>query len=290
MNDSSTPRFDLSVVVVNYNGRTWLEGLLPDLERYVLRQSRFRVEVVVVDNASTDDSLALLETHSWLRLIRSDVNGGFAYGNNLAIKTINSRYVCLLNSDTNLPDTLDVLVEYLDSDPCVGVVTPRIITTDGSLDKACHRGEPTPWASLTYMVGLERLFPRSGWFGQYHQGWEDLSTIHPIGACTGAAMMVRMAAINQVGLLDERFFMYGEDLDWCRRFREAGFGLIYHPDVTVVHHKYKSGLSGASASTRETTKAWFYKAMLLYYDKYNGGRRGLFSALLRLFVALKVRG
>jgi len=88
-------------------------------------------------------------------------------------------------------------------------------------------------------------------------------------------------------LLDERFFMYGEDMDWCRRFREAGFSLIYHPGVTVVHHKYKSGLNGASAGTRQTTKAWFYKAMLLYYDKYNGGKRGLFRATLWLYVKLK---
>lgn len=287
MSETATPRFDLSVIVVNYNGRAWLEGLLPDLKRYALQQSRFRVEVVVVDNASTDDSLAFLETLSWLRLIRSDMNGGFAHGNNLAIKTINSRYVCLLNSDTNLPNSLDKLVEYLDSDPCVGVVTPRIITSDGNLDKACHRGEPTPWASFTYLCGLEQLFPRSGWFGQYHQGWKDLSTIHSIDACTGAAMMVRMAAINQVGLLDERFFMYGEDLDWCRRIRETGFRLMYHPDVTVVHHKYRSGLKGDADGTRQATKAWFYKAMLLYYDKYNGAKRGLFRVLLGLYVKLK---
>jgi len=286
MNDTATPRFDLSVVVVNYNGRAWLEGLLPDLERYV-KQSRFQVEVVVVDNASTDDSLAWLETQTGLRLIRSNVNGGFAFGNNLAIKTINSRYICLLNSDTNVPDSLDLLVEYLDTEPTVGVVTPRIITTAGSLDKACHRGEPTPWASLTYLAGLERLFPRSRWFGRYHQGWSDLSTIHTIDACTGAAMMVRKAAIDQVGLLDEQFFMYGEDLDWCRRFREAGFSLIYHPGVTVVHHKYKSGLNGASADTRQTTKAWFYKAMLLYYDKHSRSKRGLFRAMLGLYVKLK---
>src|SRR5574344_1205754 len=286
MNGNATPRFDLSVVVVNYNGRAWLEGLLPDLERYV-KQSRFQVEVIVVDNASTDDSLAWLETQTGLRLIRSNVNGGFAFGNNLAIKTINSRYICLLNSDTNVPDSLDLLVEYLDTEPTVGVVTPRIITTSGSLDKACHRGEPTPWASLTYLAGLERLFPRSRWLGRYHQGWSDLSTIHSVDACTGAAMMVRKAAIEQVGLLDERFFMYGEDLDWCRRFREAGFSLIYHPGVTVVHHKYKSGLNGASAGTRQTTKAWVYKAMLLYYDKYNGGKRGLFRATLWLYVKLK---
>ena len=100
-------------------------------------------------------------------------------------------------------------------------------------------------------------------------------------------MMVRKAAIDQVGLLDEQFFMYGEDLDWCRRFREAGFSLIYHPGVTVVHHKYKSGLNGASADTRQTTKAWFYKAMLLYYDKHSRSKRGLFRAMLGLYVKLK---
>lgn len=286
MHTHTLPTFDLSIVVVNYNGRVWLEGLLPDLERYALRQSRFRVEVVVVDNASTDDSLDLLEHQHWLRLIRSATNGGFAYGNNLALSTIQSRHVCLLNSDTNLPDSLDELVSYLDNSPQVGVVTPRIVTGDGSLDPACHRGEPTPWASFTYLCGLEKCFPRSRWLGQYHQGWQDLSTIHPVDACTGAAMVVRSSAMEQVGLLDERFFMYGEDLDWCRRFREAGYQIVYHPGVTVVHHKYQSGMKGGNAHTQQVTRRWFYQSMLLYFDKHYKGKRPVFRALLKLYIKL----
>ena len=246
-NTLKSPEYDLTIIVVNYNGKHWLERLLPELQAQVLQPGLLRCEVVVVDNGSTDGSPAELEQWPWVRVIASPTNLGFAAGNNLALENCRSRYVFLLNTDTSIPaeGKLDTLVEYMDQHPQVGVLTPYVVLSNGLLDPACHRGEPTPWASFTYLSGLERLFPRSRCLGSYHQGWKDSSKVHTIDACSGAAMMVRTSAMQTVGLLDERFFMYAEDLDWCRRFREAGFEVVYYPGATIIHHKYQSGIEGS---------------------------------------------
>lgn len=283
---------DLTLIVVNYNGQYWLKRLMPEVQAYLLQPSSLRCEVIVVDNGSTDHSLEILKQWPWVHVIASPTNNGFACANNLALQTCHSRYAFLLNTDTSLfgQAQLDTLVEYMDQHQQVAVITPKVDLSDGSLDSACHRGEPTPWASFTYMTGLERLFPQSRWFGSYHQGWKDTNTIHPIDACSGAAMLVRTSAIQTVGLMDERFFMYAEDLDWCRRFREAGFHIIFHPGVTIIHHKYQSGLEGTSNETRVSTRSWFYETMLLYYDKYHpDGQKTLFRWVLKTFIRIKCR-
>ena len=115
----------------------------------------------------------------------------------------------------------------------------------------------------------------------YHQWYKDLDTIHEIDACSGAAMIVRRSAISEVGLLDERFFMYAEDLDWCHRFRAAGYNIVYHPEVSVVHHKYKSGIKGSSKKIARSTHRHFYDTMLQYYDKYY---RAQYPELLRIVI------
>ena len=262
---------DLSIIILNYNGKAWLEKLLPSLQSNWLNQTKFETEVVVVDNASTDDSVAFVEMQNGVRLICSDRNGGFAFGNNLAIRNNAAKYLMLLNSDTEfLPSVsnLDVLVEYMNEMPSAGIITPLLLLDNGKLDPACHRGEPTPWAAFTYFSGLERLFPKSRWFGQYHQTYKPLDTIHDIDACTGAALLFRKEALSKVGLLDEQFFMYAEDIDWCKRFREAGYRVVFHPGVTILHHKYKSGLANKDEKIKDDTRNWFYDTMLQYYDKH----------------------
>lgn len=282
---------DLSIIILNYNGKAWLEKLLPSLQTNWLNQTRLEAEVVVVDNASTDESVAYLETLSDIRLICSPKNGGFAFGNNLAIQNNPSRYLMLLNSDTEfLPSIsdLDVLVDYMDENPTVGIITPLLRLDSGQMDEACHRGEPTPWAALSYFSGLERMFPKSRCFGQYHQTYRPLNVVHDIDACSGAALLVRNDALSKVGLLDERFFMYAEDIDWCRRFREAGFRVVFHPGVVLLHHKYRSGLANKDDRIKDDTRKWFYDTMLQYYDKhYRSQYPACFRWALKIFVSLK---
>lgn len=282
---------DLSIIILNYNGKSWLEKLLPSLQANWLKKTLLETEVVVVDNASTDDSTTFVEQQSGVRLICSDRNGGFAFGNNLALKNNPARYVMLLNSDTEFlahGSNLDVLVAYMDANPAVGIITPNLRLDNGLPDLASHRGEPTPWAAFTYFSGLERMFPKSKRFGQYHQTYRFTKSIHDIDACSGAAMLVRNDALTKVGLLDERFFMYAEDIDWCKRFREAGYRVVYHPEVTLIHHKYRSGLGNRDAKLQSDTRKWFYFTMLQYYDKHY---RKLYPAfyrwILKGFLALK---
>ncbi|PIR59093.1 MAG: glycosyltransferase family 2 protein [Candidatus Pacebacteria bacterium CG10_big_fil_rev_8_21_14_0_10_56_10] len=261
----------LTIVVTNYNGRYWLGNTLSSLREHLIGSSGHRIRVVVVDNGSNDGSTELVkESFGWARLVALPDNQGFAAGNNRALQDLDTPYVMLLNSDVeSTADTdIDTLLRYLDRHPQVAVVTPRLVFPTGQLDPACHRGEPTPWASLTYFLGLERLFPHSKLWGRYHQWYRDLSAVHQVDACSGAAMLVRAAAISKVGLLDERFFMYAEDLDWCRRFRQAGYQVVYHPEVTMVHHKYKSGLDSSSGRVAAKTQEYFYDTMLQYYDKH----------------------
>jgi len=282
---------DLSIIILNYNSQSWLEKLLFSLKSNYLSKTKYQIEVIVVDNASTDDSVRFIKSLEWIRLIQSSHNGGFAYGNNLAIKENQARYIMLLNSDTEFPEegsNLDVLIDYLDTHEKTGIISPKVELTNCAPDWACHRGEPTPWAGFTYFMGLEEVFPKFRLFSQYHQRYKKLNEIHSIDACTGAAMMVRTSAIKKAGLLDEQFFMYAEDIDWCRSFREAGYQVIFHPEVKVIHHKYKSGMENVSRTSKTMAKTWFYDTMLQYYDKhYKEKYPNIFRSILKCFISIR---
>lgn len=282
---------DLTIIIVSFNGKKWLNLTLASLKKYYLDKTKFKVEVIVVDNASTDGSIELIKQHfNWVKLTELTANLGFAVANNVALKTVKSRYVMLLNSDVELNEqsNFDDLIIYLEANPKVSVITPKLILSNGQLDPACHRGEPTPWASLTYFAGLEKIWPKVKLFSQYHQSYKSLSLIHDIDACSGAAIIVRADALKKVGLLDERFFMYAEDLDWCRRFRQNGGSVIYYPLVSLVHHKKKSGLQSTTQTTSRQTNEYFYSTMGQYYDKYYAAHYpGWFNWLIKKVINIK---
>ncbi len=264
---------DLSIVILNYNSQFWLKKTLTTLKNFYLDQTKYDVEVVVVDNASTDDSATMIKrSFRWAKLVELPTNIGFAAGNNIALKEITSRYGMLLNNDIEFTpnSNLDILLDLLEKKDAkkIGMLTPRLEFSNGQIDPACHRGEPTLWASFTYMIGLEDLFPKVKAFSQYHQWYKDLATAHEVDACSGAAMIFRTSALKKVGLLDERFFMYAEDLDWCRQFRDNGWQIVYYPYISLIHHKNKSGLASTSKATASKTKVYFYDTMLQYYDKH----------------------
>ncbi|HEX7017653.1 MAG TPA: glycosyltransferase family 2 protein [Patescibacteria group bacterium] len=267
---------DLTIIILTYNSKFWLKKTLETLKEHYLTQAERDVKVVVVDNNSSDDTLTMVHrSFRWVHTIELTSNNGFSAGNNVALRQVDSKYVMLLNSDVEFLDkvsNLDVLLDYMDAHPKVGVITPRLEFANGELDQASHRGEPDLWASFTYFSGLESLFPRTKVFGQYHQFYKNLSVAHQIDACSGAAMIVRVSAMKKVGYLDEQFFMYAEDLDWCKRFREAGFTIVFNPEVTLIHHKNKSGLHSATKQIARETKRHFYDTMLQYYDKHYAAR------------------
>jgi GT2 family glycosyltransferase len=282
---------ELEIIIVSFNSQFWLKKTLSTLQEKFLSKTKLQVQTTVVDNGSTDNSLTILSKEfPWTTVIPLTENKGFAVANNTAIARSNAEYILLLNSDVECTDlsTFDDLISYLKNHPKVGAITPRIEFSTGELDPSCHRGEPTLWASFTYFFSLEKLFPTSTFFGQYHQGYKDLSRVHEIDACSGAAIIVPQTVIKKVGMLDERFFMYAEDLDWCRRFRDAGYSVIFYPEVRVIHHKYKSGIRNTSKSIARKTRRHFYDTMLQYYDKHHSKNYPQFvRAIIKYFIVLK---
>jgi len=285
-------KYDLTIIVVNYNGRFWLKKTLESLKEFYLNKTNSQVKTIVVDNHSNDDSTSLIKrSFRWVELIELPENLGFAAGNNVALTQAlkDSEFIMLLNSDTQLTDdsNLDELIQVLNKRADIGIITPKLVLSSGEIDLACHRGEPTLWASATYFLGLETSLPQNKLFSQYHQTYKDLNALHTIDACSGAAMIIRTSAIKKVGLLDEQFFMYAEDLDWCRRFREAGYLILYYPLVTIIHHKHKSGIQSNFQVRQRETRSHFYDTMLQYFDKHNRGSSRMTRWLVKTIINLK---
>lgn len=260
---------DLGIVIVNWNTCDLLRDCLRSVEQSVGVTYR----VVVVDNASTDGSAERVRAgFPRVELIENADNRGYPAANNQGLRRLGferggpddaPRYALALNPDTVLPpDALREMVGYMDADPRVGVAGPKLVLLDGSLDLACRRSFPTPEISFYRMIGLSRLFPRSRRFGRYNLTYLDPDVETEVDSVVGAFMMVRREAIQRVGLFDETFFMYGEDLDWAYRIKQAGWTVKYNPRVTVTHVK--------RAASRQSRRAQqeFYRAMLIFYRKH----------------------
>lgn len=263
---------DLAIIIVNYNTKNLLRDCLTSIYS---SQGDIHFKVVVVDNASADGSAGMVETEfPQAEVIASQTNGGFAYANNLGLRRAgfdsdgtpqphSPRYTLLLNPDTLLPPTaLTDMLAFMDSHPEAGAVGPKLVRLDGSLDLACRRAFPTPEVSFYRMVGLSKIFPRSQKFGRYNMTFADPDELLEVDSVVGAFMMVRREAIAQAGLLDETYFMYGEDLDWAYQIKAKGWKIFYNPAVTVTHVK--------RAASRRSPKAQmeFYRAMDIFYRKF----------------------
>ena len=264
---------DLGIVVVSYCTR----DLLRDCLRSVYAsQGSLTFEVCVVDNASTDGSADMVATEfPQARLIANKENLGYPAGNNQGLRafgfgqaesdgrTESPRFALLLNSDTGVPpDGLRRMVGFMEGHVEAGAAGPKLVRPDGSLDLACRRSFPTPEVSFYRMTGLSRLFPESHRFGRYNLTYLDPDQLAEVDSVVGAFMLVRQEAIEDAGLMDETFFMYGEDLDWAYRIKDAGWKVYYNPEVTVLHVK--------KASTRQNPRAQleFYRAMEIFYRKH----------------------
>ena len=284
---------DLAIVILNFN----TAQLLRDCLRSVFAaETALRYAVCVVDNAGTDGSAEMVHAEfPAAHVIVSPTNVGFSAGNNLGLRwfglgsgaphaaTDGPRYVLLLNPDTLVPPTaIDAMVRFMAARPEIGVAGPRVRRPDGSLDRACRRSFPTPEVSFYRMVGLSRLLPHSRRFNAYNLAYYPEDAVHEVDAVVGAFMLLRREAIDAVGLLDEAFFMYGEDLDWAKRIKDAGWQVWYNGQVEITHVK--------EASSRQSGKARidFYEAMWIFYRKhYRRTTPGWLHQLIRLGVVVK---
>jgi GT2 family glycosyltransferase len=279
---------DLAIVIVNYNVSELLRRCLQSL---FASEGDFSFRVCVVDNASPDDSVQMVRAEfPQVLLIANRTNVGYPAANNqglcaLQLQEVDGpRYALLLNPDTELPpEALAFFLDYLDDHPTVGVVGPRLVLPDGSLDLACRRGFDSMTALFYRMVGLSRLFPRSPRFARYNMTYLDEHELAEVDSVVGAFMMVRGDAVREVGLMDDRFWMYGEDLDWAKRIKDRGWKVIYNPAVTVLHVKRAS-----SRQIKHRTDMEFYRAMLIFYYKhYRQSTPFWLHSLVLLGIALK---
>ena len=261
---------DLAIVIVNYNVRDLLRRCLASV---LASKGDLTFETCVVDNASEDRSAEMVRSEfPTVQLIENSDNVGYPAANNQGLKLLEvqseaaekrPRYCLLLNPDTEVPpDGFARLLAYMDEHEDIGVIGPKLLLPDGSLDLACRRSFPTPEVSSYRMLGLSRAFPRSRRFGRYNMTYLDENEIADVDSVVGAFMMVRTKALENVGLLDERFWMYGEDLDWAKRIKDSGWRVVYYPEVEVQHVK--------RASSRQSKRAQheFYRAMLIFYYKH----------------------
>ena len=262
--------FDLGIVIVSYNTRDLLRRCL----QTVYANTGVTFQVVVVDNASKDGSVDMvLREFPQAHLIASDKNNGYSIANNMGLRWMGysergvtdsaPRYSVLLNPDTEVPpDALCIITAQMDANPNIGIAGPKLVMANGQIDKACRRSFPTPWVSFTHFSKLGKLFPNSPTFARYNLTFRNPDEAYEVDSVVGAYMQLSKAAIAATGLLDETFFMYGEDIDWCYRVKQAGFSVMYLPQATVLHLKSVVGKLSPKARFE------FYRAMLIFYRKH----------------------
>lgn len=279
-----TSQPDVSVAIVHYETPGALRACLEAIRASTIARA---LEVFVIDNASLAfDPVAAERALPGVTVIRNPTNVGFARASNQGLRRAIGRYLLLLNPDAEVePDALETMVRYMDAHPDVGCATARLVLPDGRLDLACRRSFPTPTRAFYRMTLLSRLFPRSRRFGEYNLTYLDEAKEAEIDAPCGAFMLVRAELRETVGLLDERYFMYGEDIDWAFRIKQAGWRVMYVPQATVHHLKRAS-----SRSWRPQTIRHFHEAMRIFYrDHYQSRYPRWVSALMYRAIDLRER-
>jgi O-antigen biosynthesis protein len=253
---------DLSIIIVNYNVKEFLQNLIYSINKAA---SGTDYEIIVVDNASTDGSVEFIcEKFPEITLIANKENLGFSKANNQGLKIARGKYLLLLNPDTLVQEnTFTGMIKFFEDNPQTGLAGCKILNPDGTLQLACRRSFPGPWTSFSKVTGLSTLFPKSRIFARYNLTYLDENQTYEVDAISGSFMMMKREVYEKVDGLDEQFFMYGEDLDWCYRVQKAGYKVYYVHTTQIIHYK---GESTRRSSLDESKH--FYNAMHLFVKKH----------------------
>lgn len=252
-----TNNIDLSIVILNYNSGNYLRQCLKSISDSHF--DPYQIETIVVDNCSIDDSINLAKNINLpnIKYLILDTNKGFAAGNNQGIKLVDpsSKYVLFLNPDTIVEkDTFKSMINFFQANTDADAATCYInLAITNRMQPECHRGFPTPWRSFCYFSGLSKIFPKSKIFNGYFLGHLDKTKSHPIDACVGAFLMVKKTVGETIHWWNEKYFFYGEDLDFCYQLHQSGFKLYFHPDCRITHFQGIS--SGIKNQSRKFTQA-----------------------------------
>ena len=259
---------DVSIIILTYDTQKLTLSCLQSITKTTW--GKVTKEIIVVDNASNDTTVESIQRdYPHITLVKNQKNLGFAAGNNVGIKKAKGKYILLLNSDTEVrSDSIPSMILFMKSHSKAGASGCRLDFPDGTMDPACHRGFPTPWAACTYFAGLEKLFPRTRIFGQYHMGYLDITKPHQVDCISGAFFLTRRDVIESVGMLDERFFMYGEDIDWAYRIKHNCWEVWFNPDVRIIHYKKQSGRESNVKESKGVAEQHFLNTMKIFYQKH----------------------
>lgn len=269
-------KIDLSIIILNYNTREFLKECLDSIGKSRIGGCRF--EIIVVDNASQDGSPEMVKKKfPAVKLIVSKNNIGFSAGNNLAVPGSSGKYLLFLNPDTKIfPETLKVMIDYMETNGKVGIATCKVELANGQLDYPCHRGFPTPWNSLTYFSGLAKIFPKSKLFSGYTLSHLPLNQAHEIDSCSGSFFFVRREVGESLDWWDEDYFWYGDDIDFCYRVKKMGWMVMFVPKTRITHYrgassgiiKHSQKIATASKETKLKSARASIEAMKVFYKKH----------------------
>jgi GT2 family glycosyltransferase len=279
---NARPTYDLSVVIVNYNVAYFLEQCLNSV---LAASKNLKVQVFVVDNNSVDGSVEMIQTKfPELHCIANKENVGFSSANNQAIVLSDARYILLLNPDTVVEeDTFDKVVSFMDEHPQGGGLGVRMVDGKGRFLPESKRGLPTPMVAFYKIFGLSKIFPKSKRLGRYHLGYLSEFETNEVDVLSGAFMLMRKETLDNVGLLDETFFMYGEDIDLSYRIQQGGYKNYYFPETKIIHNK--------GESTKKSSVNYvfiFYKAMVIFAKKhFSQNNAKLFSFAIHLAIYMR---
>lgn len=274
---------DLSIIILNYNSGDYLQKCLESISKSEIDSNSF--EVIVVDNLSTDNSIKLAQSflkktkNLKFKILKLKSNNGFAAGNNQGLKVSNStsKYVLFLNPDTLVEkNTFKNMLNFFETNPDVDAATCYIkLVKTSQMQPECHRGFPTPWNSFCYFTGISKIFPKSGFFNGYFQGNLDTTKTHQIEACVGAFLMVKRTVGDIINWWNEKYFFYGEDLDFCYQLKQNNFKLFFNPNCQISHFqgissglkKTTSNLTQANRQTKVKVAKASTNAMRIFYKE-----------------------
>ncbi len=253
----------VSICIVTYKVRDLLRDCLDSIAQH---PPACAYEIIVVDNHSQDGTLEMLQSdYAHARWHENAGNEGYTLPMNQALKMAAGRYLVQLNPDTLvLPGMFDRLVRFMEEHPQAGICTPKVLNRDGTLQKQCRRSAARPWDAITYFSGLSKRYPKDPRFARYLMTYLDEDEVNEVEAVSGSCMFIRRAVIEQIGYLDELFFAYQEDADFCFRARQAGWKIYYAPQAQVIHY---GGQGGSKVEVYHSIYQW-HRSYFLYYRKH----------------------
>lgn len=277
----------ISLLIVNYNTKDYLIKCLESI--YKSGTSLTHFQIIIVDNASKDSSVekiakeySLEIENKQIEIVRNDRNLGFSKAVNIGLKKCRGNYICILNPDIYIEkECLNILRKYMDKNPEVGCITPKIVNSNGSLQISCKRSLPTIQNSIYKIFAIDRFFPNNRNISSYNLLYLKEDEVNQVEVISGAFMFLRLETVKAVGFFDEIFYLYGEDIDYCHRINKIGFKIIYYPLAKVIHYKGKSAKSHPFRVISE-----FHNSMIKYYAKYQDDYTGW--KFFKVFIVISV--